>query len=217
MRHSPLLVSAAATLASSVLGAPALAGEFGLRVFRDRDAWLAEAREGGFAFIERRENFNAVTPQSLPNFVELVTGPRGVGLTANWDADVSIKDGGAPGSLDGTNFVDVRLSSSVPYMNMRLLGGAYAWAADFSSVGDEGGLIAQFGDVILDFGLVFGEGEVGFAGFVTSSIYEDVRFFADFEGESFAFDNVEWINLPAPSCALWGVAFVVAGGQRRRR
>lgn len=217
MRHSPSLAFVAATLASSALVTPVLAGEFGLRVFRDRDAWLAEAREGGYAFMERRENFSALTPQSLPNFVEVVTGPRGVGLTANWDADVSIKDGDAPGSLNGTNFVDVRLSSSVPYMNMRLLGGAYAWAADFSSAGDEGGLIAVFGDVIVDFGQVFGEGEVGFAGFVTSSIYEDVRFFAAFEGESFAFDNVEWINLPAPSSALWAAAFGVVAGSRRRR
>lgn len=217
MRQPALFVLAALALGVHG-GADAIAGEFGLRVFRDRDAWLAEAREGGFAFVERRESFNTVNPQALPNFVELVTGPRGVGLTANWDAEVAVKDGDAPGSLNGTTFVDVRLSSSVPYMNMRLLGGAYAWAADFSSAGDEGGLIAQFGDVILDFGQVFGEGEVGFAGFVTSSIYEDVRFFADFDGESFAFDNVEWINLPAPSTALWGVAFVVvAGGQRRRR
>ncbi len=217
MRHHSLLVPAAATFAVLLPSATALAGEFGLRIFRDRDAWLAEAREGGFAFIERRERFNGVAPQALPNFVEVVTGPHGVGLTANWDAEVSIKSGDSPGAIDGTNYVDVRLSSSVPYLNMRLLGGAYAWAADFSSAGDEGGLIAQFGDAILDFGQVFGEGEVGFAGFVTSSIYEDVRFFADFDGESFAFDNVEWINLPAPSSALGLLAAMTALNTRRRR
>lgn len=216
MRQSALFVLVALPL-SVHGGADAIGGEFGLRVFRDRDAWLAEAREGGFAFIERRETFNNVTPQALQNFVEVVTGPRGVGLTANWDAEVSIKDGGAPGAFDGTNFVNVRLSSSVPYMNMRLLGGAYAWAADFSGAGDEGGLIAVFGDVILDFGQVFGEGEVGFAGFVTSSIFEDVRFFADFEGESFGFDNVEWINLPAPSSIAWLAALVAVAPARRRR
>jgi hypothetical protein len=203
------------TVAAAFIHTGASAGEFGLRVFRDRAEWLAEASEG---IRVRAENFDMVVPQSIPDNSSLLTGPRGVRLSTFNGARMSVLSGGSSGNLNGTSFVDVSLYDSTPWIELGLFGGAFAWAAEFSGTSDGGQLSGQFGDILMNFGQYFEEDEGGFLGFVTSSIFNDVRLVAGFEGEEFSFDNLEWVNIPAPSSAVFlasGAMFTL--GVRRRR
>ncbi len=205
------------TLAALLIQSAATAGQYGLRVFRDRDEWLAEATE---AMRFGSEDFNSMTPQEIANNSSLHTGIRGLRLSTFLGARMAIREGAVPGNLDGTNFVDVSLFDSTPWIELRLTGGAFAWAAEFSGTTDSGGLGAQFGDALLNFGQYFEENEGGFLGFVTSSMFHDVRLVAGYEGEEFSFDNVEWLNIPAPGSAAWvasGAALGLTGRRRRAR
>ncbi len=203
------------TLAALLIQSAAAAGEYGLRVFRDRDEWLAEATE---AMRFGAEDFNAVSPQDIADNSSLHTGIQGLRLSTFYGARMAIRDGGVPGNLDGSNFVEVSLYDSTPWIELRLTGGAFAWAAEFSGTTDSGGLIGQFGDALMNFGHYFEENEGGFLGFVTSSMFHDVRLVAGYEGEEFSFDNVEWLNIPAPASAVWVVGGAALGliGRRRR-
>lgn len=204
----------------SALGAGASAGEYGLRVFRDRDAWLAEATKApgipGWARFHA-EDFDTVAPQGVPDFETIDVGENGVRLSAFFGARVNVSAGDRPTSVNGSTYIDVSLADSLPWLTIGVSELTYAWAAEFSGATNSDGIAAQFGDAIVSFRQFLGPDESGFLGFVTSSLFDEIRIVARSEGEEFSFDSLEWARIPAPGGAsLLGATCALAFRRRRR-
>ena len=137
-------------------------------VYTDRAAWEAAVGESATT-----EDFNALTPQSLP------TGSHSVGtLTVEYvNASGSIADGTGLLNVDGTTYLSVE-SDGNPVRVTRLLFPTQvsAWAMDISIQDAGDSMHVTFGADVVDQNLENTLGDLaGFVGFVSDHLFSQVE------------------------------------------